>query len=206
MLALPNHTQALLYRLLECAAYGHHLADTLHRRAEQFRHAVELVQVPARDLADDVIQRRLEACRGDLRHRILYLVQAVSETELRRHECQRITRSLRREGARTRQSGIDLDDTVILRLGIQSILHVALAHDTYVSDDAYGDGTELMVLAVGERLRRSHDQTLARMYSERVKVLHVADRDTVVIAVAHDLVLDLLPTLERLLNKYLRRV
>lgn len=27
MLALPNHAQALLYRLLECAAYGHHLAD-----------------------------------------------------------------------------------------------------------------------------------------------------------------------------------
>ena len=62
-----------------------------------------------------------------------------------------------------------------------------------------------MILAVGERLRRSYDYTLAGVYAQRVEVLHVADGDTVVITVAHNLILYLLPTLKALLNQHLRR-
>ena len=43
------------------------------------------------------------------------------------------------------------------------------------------------------------------MDAQRVEVLHVADSDAVVIAVAHHLILDLLPTLQALLYKHLRR-
>ena len=80
VLALSHHAQALLYRLLESAAHGHYLAHAFHRRSEQLRHAVELVQIPARDLAHHIIQRRFEAGRSDLRYRVLYLVQSVTQS------------------------------------------------------------------------------------------------------------------------------
>ena len=50
-----------------------------------------------------------------------------------------------------------------------------------------------LVLLVVERLRRRHDDRLARVDAHRVEVLHVADGDAVVARVAHDLVLDLFP-------------
>jgi hypothetical protein len=56
-----------------------------------------------------------------------------------------------------------------------------------------------------EGLRRSDNDGLTGMDSEWVEVLHVTDSDTVVIAVTHHLVLDLLPSLERLLYEDLRR-
>jgi hypothetical protein len=43
------------------------------------------------------------------------------------------------------------------------------------------------------------------MDAHRVKVLHVADRDARVVAVAHHLVLDLLPAQERPFDQHLAR-
>ena len=51
----------------------------------------------------------------------------------------------------------------------------------------------------------SHHDALARMDAQRVEVLHVADGDAVVVAVAHHLVLYLLPASQRLLHQHLRR-
>eukprot|EP00962_Isochrysis_galbana_P013317 scaffold3795_cov126-Isochrysis_galbana.AAC.14 len=69
-----------------------------------------------------------------------------------------------------------------------------------------GDRAQLHVLGIGESLRRSDDDRVAGVDPERVEVLHVAHSDAVVIAVAHNLVLDLFPALHRLLNQHLRRV
>jgi len=41
------------------------------------------------------------------------------------------------------------------------------------------------------------------MDAQRVEVLHVADRDAVVEAVAHNLILDLFPALEGFLHQHL---
>ena len=43
------------------------------------------------------------------------------------------------------------------------------------------------------------------MYSERVEILHVADRDAVVVFVANYLILNLFPSFERLLHENLWR-
>ena len=53
--------EPLLEGLLEGAADGHHLADRLHLGAEQRARAAELLEGPARDLDDDVVEDRLEA-------------------------------------------------------------------------------------------------------------------------------------------------
>ena len=68
-----------------------------------------------------------------------------------------------------------------------------------------GQCTELVILTVGECLRRGNNDTLTGMNTERVEILHVTNRDTVVILVAHDLVFYLLPSLETLLNEHLGR-
>ena len=60
-----------------------------------------------------------------------------------------------------------------------------------------------MVLAVGEGLRGGDNDALAGMDAQRVEVLHVADGDAVVVTVAHHLILDLFPPLERLLDEEL---
>ena len=74
-----------------------------------------------------------------------------------------------------------------------------------MADDLDGQRTQLMVLAVGKRLGRCYDDRLSRMDAERVEVLHVADRDTVVVTVAYNLIFNLFPTLQALLDKHLWR-
>ena len=71
----------------------------------------------------------------------------------------------------------------------------------------YVDGylAQEVELLVGEGLRRGHHDALSRMYAERVEVLHVADGDAVVVAVAHDLVFDFLPPAQGLLDQHLGR-
>ena len=63
-----------------------------------------------------------------------------------------------------------------------------------------------MVLAVGEGLRWGHNNALASVDAQWVEVLHVADRDAVVVGIANNLVLNLFPSLEALLYQNLVRV
>ena len=106
---------------------------------------------------------------------------------------------------RPRQSGIDLDHPVIHGIRIVSILHITLTHNTYMAHDADRKLTKEIVVLVRQSLGRSDHDTLAGMDSERVEVLHVADGDTVVVTVAHHLILYLLPSLQALLYQYLWR-
>ena len=89
--ALPARvylTNGLLQTLLERTTNSHDFTDGLHARAEEAADAVELLEVPARDLDDTVVQARLEARAGDLRDRVLDLVQRDAEAELCRDEGQ----------------------------------------------------------------------------------------------------------------------
>ena len=113
-----------------------------------------------------------------------------------------IARGLGSQGRRTGEARVDLDDTIVLALRVEGVLHVALADDADMAHDLDGERTQLVILAIGQSLRRSDDDTLTRMDAQRVEVLHVADRDAVVVAVAHHLVLYLLPALEALLHQH----
>ncbi len=201
---LANHAQSLLDDLLESAAYGHHFADRFHRRADFAAHTVEFPKIPAGNLADDVVERRLEEGRCLAGHGVLEVEQPVAKAELGGHECQGITGRLRREGRRTAQSGVDLNHTVIHRVGVVGILDVAFADDSDMADNLDGKLAQVMVVVVGECLGGGHDDRLAGVDSQWIEVLHIADRDAVVIPVADNLILDLFPSLERLLNQHLR--
>ena len=203
--ALANHAQALLDGFLEGAADGHDLAHGLHRRAQLLVHAVELAEVPARYLAHYVVQRGLEEGRGSLGNGVLQVEQTVAQAQLGSHEGQRIARGFRGQSRRAAEAGVDLDDAVVFGLGVVGILHVALAHDADVADDADGQLAQLVVVGVRERLAGGDDDGLARVDAQRVEVLHVADGDAVVEAVAHHLVLHFLPAAEALLDEHLGR-
>ena len=203
---VARHPEALLDGLLEGAAYGHDLAHGLHGRAQQIGDAFELAEVPAGDLADHVVQRRLEAGGRHLGHGVGDFVQTVAEAELGGHEGQRIARSLGRKGGGAAEARVHLDDPVVVRFRVQGVLHVAFAHDAHMAHDAYGGLPQHVVLVVAQRLRRGHDDALPGVYAEGVEVLHVADGDAVVVLVAHHFVLDFLPALQRLLHEDLRGV
>ena len=64
--SLADHPQTLLDGFLEAAAYGHDLSDRFHGGTDLARDTVELAEVPARDLADNIVKRGLEEGRGCL--------------------------------------------------------------------------------------------------------------------------------------------
>ena len=73
-------------------------------------------------------------------------------------------------------------------------------------DDLDRDVAQQVVLVVVEGLRGGHDDGLAGVDAHRVDVLHVADHQAVVPRVAHDLVLQLLPAAQALVDDHLGRV
>ena len=133
---LAYHAQAFLDSFLESTAYGHHLAYRLHGGTQLAVHTSELAQVPARYLAHHIIQRRLEEGRCRFRHGVFQFKKPVAQPQFGSHESQRITRGLGSQSGRTAQTCIHLDDTVILRFRVESILHITFSHDSDVTDDA----------------------------------------------------------------------
>lgn len=103
-----NGTDGLLNGLLERPPDTHDFTNTLHAAAQKRADAVELLEVPARDLDDNIVQAGLEARRGHLRHRVLDLVQRDAETELRGDEREGVSSRLRRERRGARETCIDL--------------------------------------------------------------------------------------------------
>ena len=75
-----------------------------------------------------------------------------------------------------------------------------------MANDVNCNSAQPVIFVVAECLRRRYNYALARMDAQGVQVLHIADGDAVVIAVAHNLVFNLLPTLEGFFYKDLRRV
>jgi hypothetical protein len=85
-----NCPDGLLNRFLKRATDAHDLANTLHTATEQPAHAVELLQVPAGNLYNAIIQAGLEARACDFRDRVLDLVERNAKTELRSDEGERV--------------------------------------------------------------------------------------------------------------------
>jgi len=186
--------------LLDRPADRHDLAGRLHLRRQLVRRGRELVEREARHLRDDVVERRLEA-RGRVRD--LNLVERHADRDLRRNARDRVAARLRGERGRARHARVDLDHVVVERVRVERELHVAAALDLQRADDAKRAVPEQMVLLVRQRLTGRDDDRVAGVYADRVDVLHVADGDRGVVAVAHDLVLDLLVALDALLDEHL---
>jgi hypothetical protein len=170
----------LLDGLFERLADSHDLSDRLHRRRERSRDPRELLEIPPRDLDDEVVERRLEARTRVLGDRVLDLVERDVETELGRRVRERVSGRLGSERRRTRKTGVDLDDAVLLRVRVERILDVALSDNAEVADDVDGGRPEHVVVRVGQSLRRRNDDRVSSVDTERVKVLVTHEQASVV--------------------------
>ncbi len=91
-----QRTNALLQRFREGAANRHHLTYGFHLRAEYLIHALELLEVPARDFNHHIVQGRFKAGRGFPRDVVRNLVQREANRQqrsnLRNRKARRFTR------------------------------------------------------------------------------------------------------------------
>ncbi len=84
---------------------------------------------------------------------------------------------------------------------MQGKLHIAAAGDIQFRDDVERRCPQHLVLLVAQRLRGRHNDAVTRVHPDRIDVFHVAYRDAVAGAVAHHLVLDLLPACDAALHE-----
>ena len=104
-----NGPNSLLERLFKSPPNRHNLTDTLHTTAQQPAHPIELLQVPSRNLDNDIVERGFEARRSDFGNRVLDLVQGDSEAELGSDESEGVTGGLGSERGGTRETSVDLE-------------------------------------------------------------------------------------------------
>ena len=125
--SLTNHAQSLLYHLLKRATYCHNLANRLHRRTDKTAHSGKLGQVPTGNLAYHIVELRSHVCRVGGSH-LTNLVEGITKGNLCSNKSERITCCLGSKGGRTRQTGVYLDDTIVISNCIEGKLDIALTH------------------------------------------------------------------------------
>ena len=193
-------------RLDERAADAHRLADRLHLRAERVVRARELLEREARDLDDDVVERRLEARGRRARQVVRDLVERVADGELRRDLGDRVAGRLRRECRGARDARIHLDHADLAAVAVARELDVRAARvDADRAHDRDRRVPQLLVGLVGQRHLRRDGDRVAGVHAHRVEVLDRADDHDVVGVVAHDLQLELVPAAHRFLDEHLAR-
>ena len=200
--ALLERAQRLLQALRERPTDRHRLAHRLHLRAEHAGRAGQLLERPARDLGDDVVDDRLEAGGrrpGDV---VGDLVERVADGEAGGDLGDREAGRLRRQGRRARHPRVHLDDDLAAGHRVEGELHVGAAGlDADAPDAGERRVAHRLVLDVGQRLGRGHGDRVAGVHAHRVDVLDRADDHAVVGPVAHHLELELLPPGDRLLDE-----
>ena len=188
---------------LKTAVNGHDLARRLHLRAERMVRIDELIERPARELHHAVVNGRLKARLRLLRYRVDDLIQRIADGDLRRHLGNRVARCLRRECRGTADARVHLDDVVLIALRIERVLCVAAALNAELADDPQTGTAQHLILVVGQGLRGRNNDTVSRMDTDRVKILHTADGNAVVVPVTDDFELDLLPSRDTALDEHL---
>ena len=164
-------------RLLECPSDTHDLTDRLHRTAEGGVDPGELFQVPSGNLDDNIVQAGFETGARLLGDRVLDLVEGNVKTQLGGDESQGVTGGLGRERRRSRETSVDFDDAVFLRVRVEGVLNVALSDDSQVSNNVDGGGTEHVVIGIGQGLRGSDDNRVSGVDTEGIKVLQRTGSD-----------------------------
>ena len=200
---LLQRSEGLAEGGLEAALDGHDLTGRLHLGSEAAIGLGELVEGPARDLDHAVVEGGLKGGARLAGDRVGHLVEAATRRDLGGQPGDGVAGRLAGQGRGARHPGVDLDHVVIGGVGSEGKLDVAPTGDAERADDPERRAAQLLVLPVGEGLRRRHHDGVAGVHPHGVEVLHVADRDAGPGGVPHHLVLDLAPSGERPLHQHL---
>ena len=109
---------------------------------------MELAQVPAWNFADHIVEGWLEESRCCLRDGVLQFKKSITHGQLGSHKRQWVSSSFGGQSRRTAQAGVDLNDTVILAVGVESVLDIALTDNTDMPDDLDRQSAKFVILAV----------------------------------------------------------
>ena len=157
---LLQAAQRLVERRAEGPVDGHDLAGRLHLRAELAVGGRELVEREARQLDDDIVERRLEGGHGRAGDGVGDLLQPSADGDLGGHPGDRVAGRLRGQGGRAADPRVDLDDGVVSGVGRERELDVAAALDAERPDDRQGGAAQPLVdlvrAASGPGPRRSN--------------------------------------------------
>ena len=196
----PHH---LAERLDEVAAQRHRLAHGFHGRGQGGVGAGELLEREAGRLHDDIVQGRLEARRRFLGDVVDDLIEGVADRQFGGDLRDRETGGLGRQRTRPRHPGVHLDDDETAVDRIDGELDVASAGvDTDLAQNVDAEVTHCLVFAIREGHRGRHGDRVAGVHAHRIEVLDRAHDDHVVVAVAHQLELEFLPTVDGLLYQH----
>ena len=199
-----QRAQRFLQALRKRAADRHRLADRFHRRGQHRLGAGKFLEGEARDLGDDVIDRRLERSRRGAAGDVVFdFVERVADRELGGDLGDREAGRLRGQRRRARHPRIHLDDDEAAVFRIDRELHVGAAglHPDLAQHRDRGVAHDLIFL-VGERQRRRHRDRIAGVHAHRIEILDRADDDAVVLLVAHHLHLELFPAEHQFLDQH----
>ena len=201
-----ERAHGLAERLFERAADRHDLAHGLHARGERRVGALELLKGEAGHLDHAVVDRRLEARRRGASDVVGDLIEGIAHGKTRGGLGDGEARGLGGEGRGAAHARVHLDDDEAAILGVDRELHVRAARlDADLLQNRQGGGAHALVLEIGQGLRGSDGDGVARVYAHGVEVLDGAHDDAVAGAVAHDLHLVFLPALDRFLDEHLAR-
>ena len=197
-----ERAHALEERLLERPADRHRLADRLHLRGQRLVGLRELLERPARDLQDHVVDGRLERRRRDARDVVRDLLEAVAQRQLGGDLRDRKAGRLGGQRRRARDARVHLDRHHPPVIGIDRELDVRAAGlDADPPDDPARRIAHPVVFLVGQGQRRRDGDAVPGVHAHRIDVLDRADDDEVVVGVAHHLELEFLPADDRLLHQ-----
>ena len=109
---------------------------------------MELTQIPTGNFTDYVIQGRFEESAGGFGYGVFQIEKPIAQSEFCCNKSQWITRCFRGKCRRSAQAGVYLDDTIIFTFRVVGILHIALAHNTDVTDDSDGKFTQFVIVRI----------------------------------------------------------
>ena len=194
----------LAERFDEGAPDAHRLADRLHLRSERRVGAGELLERKARELDDDVVERRLEARGRGAGEIVRDLVERVADRELRGHLGDRVAGRLRGERRGAGDTRVHLDHAELSRVTLARELDVrSAALDAHRPDHGRRRVAQLLIRVIRQRHLRRDRHGVPGVDSHRIDVLDRADDHHVVLAIAHDLELELVPAAHRFLDEHL---
>ena len=200
-----QRAQRLLQAFLEAAANGHRLAHGFHRRRQHGLCALVFLEGEARDLGDDIVDRRLERGGRHAGDVIVQFVQRVPDGKLGGDLGNREAGRLRGQRRRPRHARVHLDhdETAIYRVHRELHVRPAGLHADLAQHRNRGVAHHL-ILFVGQREGRRHGDRVAGMHAHRINVLDRADDDAIVRLVADDFHLVFLPAEQALVDEDLR--
>ena len=186
--------------LLKGPAHAHGLSRRFHLGAQILIGIGKFVEGKTGHLGDDIVQSRFEA-GGRIGQ--LYFIQRQANADPGRDCGNRIAGGFGGQGRGTGNSGVDFDQVILERSGIQRELDVAAAFHPQGPDQLQGAVPEHMVFPVRQGLGRADDDGVTCMDADRIQVLHVADRNRVVRSVSDHFIFNLFIAFDTLFDQYL---